>query len=132
MQTTTERLLSALGLFFDLRQTLPARCIQAFLLVAAYPNESVTDYAKRAGMSHSSMGRTLADIGPRNRSKDHGFGLIDSRGNPDNISHKQFFLTAKGKKLLGFVLACIVEGEEDNARNEKSTAVDLQPVRPQA
>ena len=69
-------LLGALEPFFQLKGTLPPRCIQAFLLVAEEEGLSVNEYARRANMSMSTMSRNLLDIGERNPHMEKGFGLV--------------------------------------------------------
>jgi DNA-binding MarR family transcriptional regulator len=96
-----EKLRLALQPFFkELKQTVPARSIEAVLLVAQYEGESMSDYARRAKMSTSSMSRNLLDLGPRDRYMRKGYGLLIRRENPNNPSHAQYFLSEKGKALL--------------------------------
>jgi DNA-binding MarR family transcriptional regulator len=93
-------LLGALEPFFQLKGTLPTRCIQAFLLVAEEEGLSVNEYARRANMSMSTMSRNLLDIGERNRHMEKGFGLVASRNNPMNLREKEYYLTDTGRALL--------------------------------
>ena len=115
------RLLLALAPFFSLKQTLPARSIQALLLVAEYPGESVSEHARRAGISTSSMCRILLDLGPRDRKMQKGFGLIFNRDNPENLSHKQYFLTSDGEAFLARVLRNL---EGNNGKSAKARRVE--------
>ena len=120
------RLLMALEPFFVYSQTLPLRCVQAFLLVAEHPGESVMDYARRAGMTHSSMSRNIADLG-RGRLDRTGYGLLSYRENPSNRSHKQIFLTQSGEALLFKMTARLKHGEvrkdDRNGKDEVREAV---------
>jgi hypothetical protein len=52
-------LLGALEPFFQLKGTLPTRCIQAFLLVAEDEGLSVSEYATRANMGMSTMSSSI-------------------------------------------------------------------------
>jgi DNA-binding MarR family transcriptional regulator len=92
--------LGALQPLFDLKGTLPARSIQAFLLVALEGGLSVGAYAERAGISMSTMSRNLLDIGDRNRHMEEGFKLVTSRNNPMNLREKEYFLTDKGRAVI--------------------------------
>ena len=89
-------LLGALEPFFDLKGTLPTRCVQALLLVAEEEGLSVNEYARRANMSMSTMSRNLLDIGERNRRMEEGFGLVQARNNPMNLREKEYYLTDVG------------------------------------
>jgi hypothetical protein len=93
-------LLGALQPFFALKGTLPARCIEAFLLVALQEGLSVSEYAERAGISMSTMSRNLLDVGDRNRHMEEGYGLVTGRHNPMNLREKEYFLTDKGRALV--------------------------------
>jgi DNA-binding MarR family transcriptional regulator len=93
-------LLSALDPFFQIRGTMPAQYIKAFLLVAFEEGLSLSEYAERAGVSLSVMSRHLQDIGDRNRYKEEGFGLVTSRTNPLELRRHEFSLTPRGRALL--------------------------------
>jgi DNA-binding MarR family transcriptional regulator len=98
-ETTITNLLGAIEPFFALSGRLPARSVQAFLLVASHEGQSVEEYAKRARMSSSTMSRNLADIGEYNRYNEPGFCLIDRRENPLNRREREFRLSEKGRVL---------------------------------
>ena len=85
--------------FRSIRSTMPLQYVYAFLLVAMEEGLSVSDYAKRSGVSLSVMSRHLLDIGERNRHMEEGFGLITSRPNPLELRKHELFLTTKGQAI---------------------------------
>lgn len=93
-------LLGAIEPFRALRGTMPLQYVHAFLLVAMEEGLSVSEYAKRAGVSLSVMSRHLLDIGERDRYMEEGFGLVTARRNPMELRKSEYFLTPKGKALL--------------------------------
>jgi len=97
--TMISNLLGALEPFFGLSGRLPARAVQAFLLVAAHEGESVDDYARRARMSANTMSRNLADISEHNRYNEDGYSLVIRRENPLNRRQREYRLSEKGRAL---------------------------------
>jgi len=98
--TVASKLLIALDPFFEFRGTMPARAIQAFLCVAEKPGLSVAEYAKRVGISPTTMSRFLLDLGERNRDGDEGHGLVDGKENILNRRERLYHLSLKGQALL--------------------------------
>lgn len=92
--------LNALNPFHKLLETMPLQYVTAFLLVAAAPDQNVTEYAKRAGTSQSLMSRHLADIGAVNRHHEEGFGLVELYEDVMDRRNKLVRLTAKGKGIV--------------------------------
>jgi DNA-binding MarR family transcriptional regulator len=92
--------LRALEAFLRLKGTMPARQIQAVLLVAEHEGLSVSDYASKAGVSPTTMSRNLLDVGERDRHYAEGLGLIEGRDNLMNRREKVYHLTPKGRGLL--------------------------------
>jgi hypothetical protein len=84
----------------ELRPTMPAQYIYAFLLVALHEGKSVQEYATMAGVSKSVMSRHILDIGERDRHMEEGFGLVTYRPNPMNLRQHEIFLTDKGRALI--------------------------------
>jgi DNA-binding MarR family transcriptional regulator len=95
-----DAVLRILPYFFRVRQTIPARQIQAFLLVAKHEGLSVAEYAEKAGASPVTMSRNLLDMGERDRYGNEGAGLIEGRQNIQNRREMVYHLTAKGRGLL--------------------------------
>lgn len=96
-------MLSWLDPFFRIRATMPARQVQAFLLVAEKEGMSVGDYAKKAGISPTTMSRNLLDMGERDRRNEEGAGLVDGRKNLMNRRELEYHLTPKGRALLASI-----------------------------
>jgi DNA-binding MarR family transcriptional regulator len=92
--------LRMLPYFFKLKPTIPARQIQAFLMVAEEEGLSVGAYAEKAGMSPVTMSRNLLDIGEYDRHGREGLGLIEGRKNILNRREMVYHLTEKGRRLL--------------------------------
>lgn len=98
--TLINQLLRTLDPFFKLRTTMPARAIQAYLLVAQKEGQSVTELAKAADLPITTMSRNLLDMGDRNRYFEEGAGLVVGEDNPFNRREKLYSLTPKGRALL--------------------------------
>ena len=96
-------MLAALDPFVKLRQTMPLRCVQAFLLVAYNEGQPVAEYARIAKISATTMSRNLLDIGERDRYNEPGLDLVLGRDNPNNRREKEYFLSAKGRAMIGAV-----------------------------
>ena len=111
-----EQILALLDPLFKLRATMPARAIQAFLLVAQKEGLSVGEYAKRAGVSATTMSRYLLDMGERDRNYDEGAGLVVGKENVLNRREKLYSLTPKGRALLASI---VLTNEERKRRHEK-------------
>ena len=94
------QLLRSLDPFFRIRGTMPARHVQAYLLVAQKEGLTVTELAKRADMPVTTMSRVLLDMGDRNRYFEEGAGLVEGEDNPLNRREKMYRLTPKGRALL--------------------------------
>ena len=93
-------LIKAIELFREIRPSMPLQYVHAFFLVALEPGLSVSEYAKRSGVSLSVMSRHLLDIGDRNRHMKEGFGLVTSRPNPLELRKNEIYLTPKGDKIF--------------------------------
>jgi|SRR6185437_12808955 len=100
-------LLAALGLFKELRKTMPLQYVTAFLQVARQEGLGVTEYAERAGVSVSVMSRHLLDIGERNRRMDEGFGLVKYRASPLELRKHEYTLTPMGRSLMKKLVSAI-------------------------
>jgi DNA-binding MarR family transcriptional regulator len=98
------QILALLDPLFAIRATLPARAIQAFLLVAQKEGLSVGEYAKRAGLSPTTMSRNLLDMGERDRNYEEGAGLVEGKENVLNRREKLYSLTPKGRALLASII----------------------------
>lgn len=101
-----QQLLDGLDPFFRVRTTMPARYVQAFLLVAQKEGLSVAEYAKRADQPMTTMSRILLDMSERGRSpgSDDGAGLVEGSENPMDMREKLYALTPKGRALLASIM----------------------------
>ena len=96
--------------FLSLRHDLPLRYAHALLLVARHPGQSVLDYAKMAGVSHSVMSRHLLDIGERNRYMGEGLGLVTFRPSRTDLRSHEYYLTPKGRRVAHQVIRQMTMG----------------------
>jgi DNA-binding MarR family transcriptional regulator len=92
--------LASLEPFTEIRSTMPLQYVKAFLLVALEEGLSVTEYARRAGITPSLMTRHLSDIGEVNRYHDVGFGLVEQETDLMDRRYKKAKLSAKGKGVV--------------------------------
>lgn len=97
------QLLASLDPFFRIRVTMPARSVQAFLVIAEKEGLNVTEYAKRADIPVTTMSRNLIDMGERDRNYEEGPGLVVGEDNPMNRREKNYRLTPKGRALLNSI-----------------------------
>jgi DNA-binding MarR family transcriptional regulator len=96
-------MLAGLDPFFRLRPTIPARCVQAFFLVAEKEGLAINEYAKRGDLSPITMSRNLIDMGERDRNHEEGPGLVESHENIMNRRETLYRLTPKGRALLAAI-----------------------------
>ena len=96
-------MLAGLDPFFRLRPTIPARCVQAFFLVAEKEGLPINEYAKRGYLSPITMSRNLIDMGERDRNHEEGPGLVESHENIMNRRETLIRLTPKGRALLASI-----------------------------
>jgi DNA-binding PadR family transcriptional regulator len=109
--------LALLDPFFRIRATMPARCIQAFLLVAEKEGLSVGEYAKRAGLSPTTMSRNLIDMSAKDRNFEDGPALVEGKENVMNRREKVYSLTPKGRAMLASI---VMSPDERKRRHEKA------------
>ncbi|HEY8614175.1 MAG TPA: hypothetical protein VIL69_23180 [Roseomonas sp.] len=95
--------------FRSVEPSMSANYAVAFMAVALRPGLGVTAYAKQLGLTRPGASRVLGEIGQRTRAikGGAGLGLVDSVPNAEDRRNVEFFLTPKGKRLLGQVLAHI-------------------------
>ena len=93
-------MLAGLDPFFRLRPTIPARCVQAFFLVAEKEGLPINEYAKRGDLSPITMSRNLIDMSERDRNHEEGPGLVEAHENIMNRRETCYRLTPKGRALL--------------------------------
>lgn len=103
LELFSRRLLVALEPVRD----LPVNKLMTLLTVAHKQGLTVDDYAKRAGISPTTMSRHLLDLGEVDRKQEAGLGLVEGRVNVTNQRERVYELTAKGRALLTKVTGAI-------------------------
>lgn len=88
-------------------QQMPVNKLMTLLTVALKEGLTVDDYAKRAGISPTTMSRHLLDLGDIDRNGKPGLGLVDGRTNVTNQRERVYVLTIKGRSLLAKVVEAI-------------------------
>lgn len=91
-----ERFLQVLETLRDLKPNMPLHMAAAFVRVSLREGASVADLTRDAGVAQSVMSRHLLDIGPQNRDREPGLGLIEHKLSPGNLRVHEVVLTRKG------------------------------------
>jgi DNA-binding MarR family transcriptional regulator len=99
--------LTALEPFKNLNSTMPLQYVTAFILIALDEGQSVTEYAKRAGVAPSVMTRHLADLGDVNRYHEAGFGLVEQETDLADRRYKKVRLSHKGKGVAAQIIRAL-------------------------
>jgi DNA-binding MarR family transcriptional regulator len=99
--------LATIDPFTNIRSTMPVQYIVAFLLVAIDEGQSVTEYARRAGINPSLMTRHLSDIGEVNRDHDEGFGLVELETDLMDRRFKKVKLSVKGRGVVAKIVRAL-------------------------
>jgi DNA-binding MarR family transcriptional regulator len=79
---------------------MPVNKLMSLFTVATKEGLTVDDYAKRAGISPTTMSRHLLDLGEIDRTKQPGLGLVEGRTNVTNQRERVYALTPKGRALV--------------------------------
>ena len=79
---------------------MPLQHAYAFLLVALEEGRSVSEYAKRVGLTQAVMTRILFSLGSSSQGRAPGYGLVQQTIDPNDSRRTQTFLSAKGKVLM--------------------------------
>jgi DNA-binding MarR family transcriptional regulator len=96
MQDRARGLIHAL----ELVRKMPTNKLMTLLTVTLKEGLTVDEYAKRAGISPTTMSRHLLDLGEIDRNGKPGLGLVDGRTNVTNQREKIYGLTPKGRALV--------------------------------
>ncbi len=97
--------------FRAIRRIMPLQEAYAFLFVALEEGCSVSEYAKRAGVTQAVMTRILFALSSRGRRRSPGYGLVQQAADPQDSRRTQTFLTAKGKALRHEIVRLIHQHE---------------------
>lgn len=98
-QRSLERVKLLLNAFKEIDETMPIQLAITFLEVAVHEGCSLTDIWKKTGWSQSTLSRHLLDLGERDRHKNPGLHLVESRRDPLELRKNVYTLSMKGRKL---------------------------------
>jgi DNA-binding MarR family transcriptional regulator len=118
-QLALRRCLSVVESFRTIRRIMPLQHAYAFLLVASEEGRSVTEYAKRAGVTQAVMTRILSALGSRRRGRQAGYDLVQQAPEPEDARTTQTFLTPKGKAFKHEIVRMM--------RSDHQSAMQLRP-----
>lgn len=90
--------------FSNVSPTMPIQVAKTFIAVAMNEGASVVEIQKASGFRQSTISRHLMDLGKRNRKREEGFGLIESRTNDMDLRRNEYYLTNKGRELVGTLI----------------------------
>src|SRR5262245_42655360 len=122
-KTDLRRLLEALCVFQEIRDTMPLQYVLMLLEIALKEGLSVGEYSDLRGVSFSVGSRHILDLGPRNRYGDgQGFGLIKQGVNAADTRAKAIWLTPKGRGVLADMLAAL-RGAKRKSRKIRRGAI---------
>jgi|SRR5579883_1489474 len=103
MRHAARALRLALEPFLQMRSTIPASYIVAFLRVVEEEAKGVTEYAQDAQTSKTVMTRYLLDLGERDRHGEEGFKLIDQQRDDNDRRVHRAYVTPKGAATMNAV-----------------------------
>lgn len=99
-QFALRKCLLLLETFRAIRRLMPLQHAYAFLVVALEEGLSVSEYAKRVGVTQSVMTRILFSLASSSQGRGPGYRLVQQAIDLENPRQTQTFLTAKGKVLM--------------------------------
>lgn len=103
-QRLLNKLKLAMSEFQNLEESIPLQLCITFIIVALNDGCSLTDVWKQTGWAQSTVSRHMLDLGPYNRHKQPGFGLVQSERDPMELRKNIYSLTPKGKVLAAKIL----------------------------
>lgn len=112
--------------FRAIHRIMPLQHAYVFLFVALEEGRSVSEYAKRAGITQAVMTRILFALGSRHRGRRSAFGLVQQSIDPEDLRKHQTFLTANGKALRR-VLVRLIRSERQHAIRRRLLMVETSP-----
>lgn len=99
-------MLAVIEPFLEINPRMPLRTLQALLQVAAHPGLTVSEHARKSGLSLSSMSRNLLDLGASHRSMENGYSLVKAHKHSDQ-REQRYYLTARGRVMIDKAMARI-------------------------
>ena len=106
-QRLLERVNLILNAFKEVDETMPIQIAITFIEVAIHEGCSLTDIWKKTGWSQSTLSRHLLDLGERDRHKNVGLQLVESRRDPAELRKNIYTLTLKGRKLAQKLISLV-------------------------
>ena len=103
-QRLLNKLKLAMSEFQNLEESIPLQLCITFLIVGLNDGCSLTDVWKQTGWAQSTVSRHMLDLGPYNRHKQPGFGLVQSERDPMELRKNIYSLTPKGKVLMNKII----------------------------
>lgn len=86
--------------FVSINDTIPVRMVHTLFTVALNEGLSLVDYMRLAGAPQSTMSRHLLDLGPVNRDRRPGYGLIQIKTDPNDRRRNVYTLSPAGWALI--------------------------------
>lgn len=117
-----ERLLNMFCALSSLYPYWPLKRLQILLLLKDEYHLSVSDVAKKVGMSMAAASRNIAILGRRGLHKE-GLDLVDVFIDPDDDRRLNVALTNKGLQLIGYMQA-VVSGQTEKERKFLDALLD--------
>lgn len=104
-----EKVIRIIQAFRDVEPRMPTSYADAFLQVARRPGEGPTEYAKHLHTTQPAASRLLIEIGSTEQARERntGLGLVDRQISAQSLRNQEYFLTARGRQLLGRLLDVI-------------------------
>lgn len=90
---------------------MPLSLITTLIMIATWPGKTVTELAKMAGLSMTSINRQLGDLGQVNRYDEPGLGLVEQRTEPGDRRYQRVYLSAKGHAFVSRIARALAPGE---------------------
>lgn len=106
-QRLLDKVAIILSAFKEVDESMQIQLAMTFLMVAMHEGCSLTDIYKQTGWAISTISRHLLDLGERNRNKNPGLNLVESRRDPMELRKNIYTLTPRGRKLAGKLVSLV-------------------------
>jgi DNA-binding MarR family transcriptional regulator len=113
--------------FRAIRRLMPLQHAYAFLLVALEEGRSVSEYAKRVGVTQAVMTRILFALSSRAHRRQPGCGLVQQVIDPQDGRRTQTFLTFRGNALVHEMVRLIRTDRQRAMKLRKSSMAEKSP-----